>query len=205
MMPVKIECECGQHYAFDVEPINGKMPSPVACPDCGADGTAAANEFISRQLAPDSLAAVPNPKMARLAIAQPEAIPESSRRGAVDLNKVEQQARAKIMWGDSKEQVAAFLTVQQGLSRDEAAELAERLFRERTAIVRSNGIKKIIVGLALMCVPVAAYFAFSAAGRFPIRRSIWCYVVGVVGAYMFVSGILAIVAPKSEGGAVAKE
>jgi len=44
---IKIECECGQHYAFDIEPINGQMPAPVACPVCGADGTAAANEILS--------------------------------------------------------------------------------------------------------------------------------------------------------------
>ena len=44
---VKIECDCGQHYAFDVEPINGQMPAPVCCPVCGADGTGAANASLS--------------------------------------------------------------------------------------------------------------------------------------------------------------
>lgn len=203
MVPVKIQCECGQKYAFDAEPVNGRMPTPVACPVCGADGTAAANEFISRQLAAVPAAPGPIPQP-RLATARAAAPVESSRRGMVDLDKAEQQAKAKIMWGESREQVAAFLTVQ-GLSRGEAAELAEKLSRERAAIVRSNGMKKTIVGLVLMCVPVGAYFAFRSAGAFPIRRSIWCYIVGIAGAYMFVTGILAVVAPKSEGGAVAKE
>jgi hypothetical protein len=45
---IKIECECGQHYAFDVEPVDGRMPTAVACPACGADGTLIANEIISR-------------------------------------------------------------------------------------------------------------------------------------------------------------
>jgi hypothetical protein len=50
MMPIKVLCGCGQKYAFDIEPVNGRMPVPVACPVCGADGTAAANEIIARNL-----------------------------------------------------------------------------------------------------------------------------------------------------------
>jgi hypothetical protein len=53
MVPIKIQCDdCGQRYAFDVEPVNGRMPSAIACPTCGADGTTAANESIARLLPP---------------------------------------------------------------------------------------------------------------------------------------------------------
>ncbi len=51
MIPIKIQCECGQRYSFDIEPINGKMPSSVACPVCGLDGTTLANEMIAKSLA----------------------------------------------------------------------------------------------------------------------------------------------------------
>jgi hypothetical protein len=51
MIPIKIQCGCGQKYAFDVEPVNGQMPSSVACPVCGTDGTSAANQIISQILA----------------------------------------------------------------------------------------------------------------------------------------------------------
>jgi hypothetical protein len=47
MMPVKIQCGCGQRYAFDIEPVCGRMPDRVACPVCGADGTSAANQLIA--------------------------------------------------------------------------------------------------------------------------------------------------------------
>jgi len=47
---IKIECKCGQRYAFDVEPIDDHIPAPVACPICGADGTAAANEMLSQAM-----------------------------------------------------------------------------------------------------------------------------------------------------------
>ena len=50
-MPIKIQCGCGQRYAFDIEPFCGHMPCPVNCPICGADGTSAANEVIAFNLA----------------------------------------------------------------------------------------------------------------------------------------------------------
>ena len=40
MIPIKIICHCGQKYAFDVQPVDGRMPVPVYCPACGRDGTA---------------------------------------------------------------------------------------------------------------------------------------------------------------------
>src|ERR1051325_1269254 len=108
MIAVKLECACGQHYAFDVEPVNGRMPAPVACPACGADGSTAANEFIAQRLA--APAAIPAPASAtsipRPAIA-PAAAPSSRRGpglplpGQPDRTQVMFEARAKISWGDS--------------------------------------------------------------------------------------------------------
>jgi len=46
-MEVKIVCSCGQRYQFEVEPVDGRMPVEIACPKCGADGTARANEIIA--------------------------------------------------------------------------------------------------------------------------------------------------------------
>jgi hypothetical protein len=50
MVAIKIICGCGQKYAFNVHPLNGRMPAPVQCPVCGMDGTAVANEAIARAL-----------------------------------------------------------------------------------------------------------------------------------------------------------
>src|SRR5687767_281511 len=50
-MEVKVQCGCGVRYAFDVEPVNGQLPMPIACPKCGADGTAFANMVIAEKLA----------------------------------------------------------------------------------------------------------------------------------------------------------
>ena len=59
-MEVKIECPCGTHFAFDVEPVNGRMPVRVNCPGCGTDQTELANEVISRRLSPPA----PDPRPA---------------------------------------------------------------------------------------------------------------------------------------------
>jgi tetratricopeptide (TPR) repeat protein len=47
-IPVKIFCSCGQKYSFEAQPVDGRMPFPVACPVCGQDGTHQANQFIAR-------------------------------------------------------------------------------------------------------------------------------------------------------------
>jgi hypothetical protein len=49
-VPVKIVCSCGQKYAFDVYPLNGRMPSPIKCPVCGVDSTTIADEIIALAL-----------------------------------------------------------------------------------------------------------------------------------------------------------
>jgi hypothetical protein len=50
MIPVKIQCGCGQRYIFDAEPVCGRMIGSVHCPICGSDGTSVANEIIAYTL-----------------------------------------------------------------------------------------------------------------------------------------------------------
>lgn len=77
-MTVKVECGCGQRYAFDVEPVEGRMPSAVACPACGADGTDAANALIAQNFA--TAAAAPplklQPETFTVSFENPLRIPE---------------------------------------------------------------------------------------------------------------------------------
>ena len=49
-VPVKIFCECGQKYSFEVHPVDGQMPFAVTCPACEEDGTDQANHFLARLL-----------------------------------------------------------------------------------------------------------------------------------------------------------
>ena len=50
-MELKIVCQCGQKYKFDLEPVNGRMPFTVKCPICNVDGTETANDALARQFA----------------------------------------------------------------------------------------------------------------------------------------------------------
>ena len=257
MMPIKIECECGQNYAFDVEPVNGRMPSAIACPACGADGTAMANDTIARQLGPTPViqlieeppkapgAALSLPPIGSVTVQPPPALTQSPdatatetsapmptaaptrlaiaatprhaantaptprtrpdpRLGLVDRNQAEHEARAKAMWGDSKEQIVGYLMIQ-GYTHPEASELATKLFKERTAAVRANGIRKIIIGSGLICVPIIALVVFLAIGVIPLKLFAVTIMIGLYGVWLVLNGILMAVAPKSERGDVADQ
>jgi hypothetical protein len=52
-IPVKVVCDCGQKYSFEVQPREGRMPWSVACPICHRDGTDEANRIIGQLLAAD--------------------------------------------------------------------------------------------------------------------------------------------------------
>jgi len=72
-MEIKIQCDCGQKFKFDAEPVNGRMPWEVTCPVCGLSGTDKANWIISHA-APASISA-PLAPIGSLSSAPPAAIP----------------------------------------------------------------------------------------------------------------------------------
>lgn len=76
-MTIKVLCECGQKFAFDTEPVNGRMPGTVQCPACGADGTAAANANIAGQLG--AAPVTTPPPVAVLNLPPPTAAPSAVR------------------------------------------------------------------------------------------------------------------------------
>lgn len=82
-MELKVQCDCGQKYKFDVEPVNGQMPFVVNCPVCGVDGTAKANAML-QQLFP------PSPVVA--AISAPAPAPAPMRPASLRINRPEPPA-----------------------------------------------------------------------------------------------------------------
>jgi hypothetical protein len=213
-MNVKIECDCGQHYSFDAEPVNGQMGSTVACPTCGADGTAAANVIISSKL-PATLfpSAAPASTGARVRLQttapdhEPPHAPAGVRvdarsLGLVDRATAETEARAKISWGDSREDVIKYLMLQ-GFTVPEARELVQVLYQERLAMLRGKGIRKIVIGCCLMCVPVIAWGTFIHLGIILVKAMAIAVMVGLYGVWELINGILMLVAPKMESGDVA--
>src|SRR3954467_5172934 len=113
MIPIKIQCGCGQRYAFEVEPVSGHMPSAITCPVCGSDGTEAANQAIAHSApAQPAVVAATLPKPS---ISIPQVTPAAPPRPLgvpgleVDPEQVKHEARAKILWGDVPEEVAKFM------------------------------------------------------------------------------------------------
>jgi hypothetical protein len=219
MIPIKIQCGCGQRYAFDVEPVDGQMPTAVACPTCGADGTEVANEIIARNLAPlvepapapnapplRAVAAAPAPRSVTVAsvAASTSARRPVSQAGRIDRTQAEHEAKAKILWGDSPEDVGRFL-IMQGFTQQEASELAGKLFAERAATIRANGVRKIITGFGLICVPVVALIIFLSMKVIPTQLLGLTVMVGLWGAWMVLKGTIMMVSPKSEPGDVSEQ
>ena len=93
-MNIKIQCPCGARYSFEVEPREGRLPAPIHCPACQADGTEAANELIAAQIAAAPEAAprarlqvtIPG-RAAPKAAAPEEAAPGATESGAVFCNR----------------------------------------------------------------------------------------------------------------------
>jgi hypothetical protein len=61
MPEIKVQCDCGQKFKFDVEPVNGQMPFQVKCPACNVDGTAKANLLLQTLPPPRTVTPPPMP------------------------------------------------------------------------------------------------------------------------------------------------
>jgi hypothetical protein len=218
MIPVKIQCGCGQRYSFEVEAVDGRMPSSVACPACSTDGTDAANTFIASSF-PASVAAtkpavtvrvnaVPRLTVHKPAAEEPApatASPEyAAGRGQSARAQAEIDARAKVSWGDSEQDVIKHLMIG-GYTYQEAVELAKGMFAVRAKEVRAGGMKKVFFGIVLVCVPIVAGIIFLSVGFFPLKIFGATVVVGVYGAWCILKGTVMFVAPKSEPGDVATQ
>jgi hypothetical protein len=190
----------------------------VVCPACEADGTAAANEAIAQSVAAPPTPAPTNRGPLRIEVptrVNDPAVPAAPNRtaarrggvllpGQVDRTQAEYEARAKVSWGDPPQAVSSYLMIQ-GFSREEASSLVKELFQERAVTVRGNGIKRIVIGFALMCVPVVALFIFLSVGVIHLGVFAVTIILGFWGVWMVIKGICMVLAPKVEAGDVAEQ
>jgi hypothetical protein len=122
----------------------------------------------------------------------------------VDRTTAEREARAKIFWGDSTDEVLKFL-MRNGFTAAEASTQVNEMFLERSATIRKNGFWKIIYGSLMACVPVGAWFFFAHIGILPMKIFALLIMIGLYGAYQAVKGTIMVIAPKSEPGDVASQ
>lgn len=62
MIELKVQCDCGQKFKFDVEPVNGRMGYQVNCPVCGRDGTEKGNAILMERY-PNVSSSAPPPSL----------------------------------------------------------------------------------------------------------------------------------------------
>jgi hypothetical protein len=78
--------------------------------------------------------------------------------GSTYREKLETTARAKIFWGDAREDVVKNL-VDSGMDSVEANGLVEAFVHERAHTIQKMGTKKIFIGLALVALPLLPWIA----------------------------------------------
>jgi len=117
--------------------------------------------------------------------------------------QAEREAKNKIFWGDAPDDVIKYL-MREGINGEEASNLVAVMLQERAVAIRRAGVRKIIIGILLMCVPVASFFIFMAViGSLPLKLFAATVAVGLWGAWLFLKGMIMFISPKTEPGDVA--
>ena len=118
--------------------------------------------------------------------------------------QLQSEARAKIFWGESKENVAAYLQ-SQGLRDEEIRPLMDSILEERAASVRSSARKNILLGIGLILVPIITYVVLLQSPIFPIKVFAATVLVGLIGGWKLVQGILHLSNPNLQKSDLSEE
>ena len=113
------------------------------------------------------------------------------------------EARAKIIWGDSVDQVREWLE-DLGVSSRQIDELLATTRKERAVEFRKKGIVELVIGALVLVPPLlivaAMYLADVVVSRAAIFLALLCYAVALYGLYRFGRGVWWLVrGARSEG------
>jgi hypothetical protein len=117
--------------------------------------------------------------------------------GEGDRARVEVEARARIAWGDEPETVIKFMMMQ-GVSVREASSFVHEAFRLRVTAIRADGVKKLILGSVLLCVPVVPCLACAALGFLPLELFVLPAVAALCGIWISIRGLFMVLTPRAE-------
>ena len=115
------------------------------------------------------------------------------------IEKLEEQAYAQIIWGEDRKEVLQSL-LGKGVPREEAERIVRDSLKDRAAEIRKEGIRNIIWGTVLVgisVVAIAAYYHFSAVIYFKLVGVLM--VPGVYGLFRLSKGIPRLVLGKESG------
>jgi uncharacterized protein YxjI len=141
-MEIKVQCECGTKFKFDVEPVHGRMPVPVACPECATDATASANQFISKNMAapispanyPAAAVGVSAPRAA-VAVAAPAA-PVAVAGGGLRIARAEVPADVSLETEPAESETTSYQSHSRGRAPRSLLERTTFFIKERVAVLK---------------------------------------------------------------------
>ena len=129
--------------------------------------------------------------------------------GSTYREKTETAARAKIFWGDDRDDVIKHL-LDNGFEVEEANRMVEEFYLERFSILRRWGMKKMLLGSLLVALGLAPWLTFCIIlHRFVMPPMVVLVVLVVLGAafvyggYSCLKGSMMYMWPKNETGDVA--
>jgi hypothetical protein len=109
------------------------------------------------------------------------------------------EARAKIIWGESTQKVLTYLQ-SKSVGDKEASVLLEDLMKERAASIRTDGVKKVWIGVLFVLAPVAYYLVSKFVGFWSLKLFSGLIVLGIVGIAKLSSGLSMILKPRAVKG-----
>lgn len=125
-------------------------------------------------------------------------------------SRVFEQARAKIIWGDSPGEVRRFL-LENGIQARSADELITEFMAERVREVRRSALIKLVVGLLTLAVSLVGLYPLwpvmgaSYARRRGVGLIYLLLVFGILsGLWKLVDGIIFLARPQAEKRAISE-
>ncbi|HEY1172125.1 MAG TPA: hypothetical protein VGH19_12195 [Verrucomicrobiae bacterium] len=113
---------------------------------------------------------------------------------AETLERIENEARAKMTWGESPESVMTYIQLQ-GVEAADALVMMDSLKKERAANVRAEGIRKICIGSAMIAAPIAYLIVSLVIGVVLMKLMAVLILLGLWGVWKVIGGCINIFAP----------
>lgn len=106
-MEIKVQCDCGQKFKFDVEPLHGRMPFTVNCPVCGLDGTARANVIMQQLLPPQPITSSAPPPPSHIPAPSSAPAPAPMRPAGLSISRPPAAQPAAVEASETPEELQA--------------------------------------------------------------------------------------------------
>lgn len=79
------------------------------------------------------------------------------------------------------------------------------MLNERAQAIRGAGLRKIFIGIPLICAPFVAWFCFLAIHRIYVYAFAFTIIAGLYGIRSLLTGLIMFISPNKESGDVAEK